>query len=66
MFPHRDIPLSCCHATTTAPSEQRHSAEDDAWIVVNGEAIDVTKWIAIHPGGEQAIMAYLGKDLWGS
>ena len=30
--------------------------------VVNGEAIDVTKWITIHPGGEQAIMAYLGKD----
>ena len=29
---------------------------------MNGEAIDVTKWISIHPGGEQAIMAYLGKD----
>lgn len=36
--------------------------QDDAWVVINGEAIDVTKWISIHPGGEQAIMAYLGKD----
>ncbi|CAK9005557.1 unnamed protein product [Durusdinium trenchii] len=40
----------------------KHNKKDDAWLVVNGEAIDVTKWIAIHPGGEQAIMAYLGKD----
>ena len=40
----------------------KHNKKDDAWIVVNGEAIDVTKWIPIHPGGEQAIVAYLGKD----
>ncbi|CAJ1373427.1 unnamed protein product [Effrenium voratum] len=40
----------------------KHNKKDDAWVVVNGEAIDVTKWITIHPGGEQAIMAYLGKD----
>jgi len=40
----------------------KHNKKDDAWVVINGEAIDVTKWISIHPGGEQAIMAYLGKD----
>lgn len=40
----------------------KHNKKEDAWVVVNGEAIDVTKWISIHPGGEQAIMAYLGKD----
>ena len=40
----------------------KHNKKEDAWVVVNGEAIDVTKWIPIHPGGEQAIMAYLGKD----
>ncbi len=28
--------------------------EDDAWIAVNGDVINVVKWISIHPGGEQA------------
>ena len=27
--------------------------QEDAWIIVNGDALDVTKWIPIHPGGEQ-------------
>ena len=40
----------------------KHNKKEDAWVVINGEAIDVTKWIPIHPGGEQAIMAYVGKD----
>eukprot|EP00928_Gymnodinium_smaydae_P038746 TRINITY_DN2664_c0_g2_i1.p1 TRINITY_DN2664_c0_g2~~TRINITY_DN2664_c0_g2_i1.p1 ORF type:complete len:1009 (+),score=201.31 TRINITY_DN2664_c0_g2_i1:106-3027(+) len=40
----------------------KHNKKDDAWIVLNGEVIDVTKWIPIHPGGEQAICAYLGQD----
>ena len=46
----------------TTSTSQQPSTQEDAWVVVNGEAIDVTKWISIHPGGEQAIMAYLGKD----
>eukprot|EP00928_Gymnodinium_smaydae_P038749 TRINITY_DN2664_c0_g3_i3.p1 TRINITY_DN2664_c0_g3~~TRINITY_DN2664_c0_g3_i3.p1 ORF type:complete len:1003 (+),score=297.36 TRINITY_DN2664_c0_g3_i3:444-3011(+) len=40
----------------------KHNTKEDAWIVLNGEVIDVTKWISIHPGGEQAICAYLGQD----
>jgi len=39
-----------------------HNKKEDCWVVVNGEALDVTKWIPIHPGGEQAIMSYAGKD----
>ena len=27
--------------------------QEDAWIILNGDALDVTKWIPIHPGGEQ-------------
>jgi len=41
---------------------EKHNKKEDAWIILMGEALDVTKWIPIHPGGEQAIMAYLGKD----
>jgi len=40
----------------------KHNTKEDAWIILFGEAIDVTKWIPIHPGGEAAIMAYVGKD----
>jgi len=46
----------------TFTNQNGYVFQDDAWVVINGEAIDVTKWISIHPGGEQAIMAYLGKD----
>jgi len=41
---------------------KKHNTKEDAWIVLNGQVIDVTKWIPIHPGGEQAIMAYMGQD----
>merc|ERR1719356_2101800 len=40
----------------------KHNTKTDAWIVVNGQVLDVTKWIPVHPGGEAAIVAYLGAD----
>mmetsp|Transcript_21063 Transcript_21063/g.58884 ORF Transcript_21063/g.58884 Transcript_21063/m.58884 type:complete len:383 (+) Transcript_21063:3-1151(+) len=40
----------------------KHVTEADCWIVVNGKAYDVTKWLVVHPGGVQAITAYGGKD----
>eukprot|EP00425_Heterocapsa_triquetra_P040960 CAMPEP_0195069408 /NCGR_PEP_ID=MMETSP0448-20130528/13712_1 /TAXON_ID=66468 /ORGANISM="Heterocapsa triquestra, Strain CCMP 448" /LENGTH=559 /DNA_ID=CAMNT_0040101007 /DNA_START=71 /DNA_END=1746 /DNA_ORIENTATION=- len=40
----------------------KHNKKDDAWVAINGDVIDVVKWIPIHPGGEQAICAYLGQD----
>lgn len=40
----------------------KHTAKDDAWLVLFGEAIDVTKFIPMHPGGEDTMLAYLGKD----
>ena len=39
-----------------------HNTAHDAWIILNGEALDVTKWIPLHPGGEEAIARFLGKD----
>jgi len=46
----------------TMEEVKKHSTKEDAWLVVNGDVIDVTKWIPIHPGGEQAVVAYLGQD----
>lgn len=41
---------------------QKHTSKDDAWLVLFGEALDVSKFIGLHPGGEDSITAYLGKD----
>uniref|UniRef100_A0A7S1Q7I4 Cytochrome b5 heme-binding domain-containing protein n=1 Tax=Alexandrium catenella TaxID=2925 RepID=A0A7S1Q7I4_ALECA len=41
---------------------RKHVSKDDAWLVLFGEAIDVTRFIPLHPGGEDMITNYLGKD----
>eukprot|EP00928_Gymnodinium_smaydae_P088016 TRINITY_DN72179_c0_g1_i1.p1 TRINITY_DN72179_c0_g1~~TRINITY_DN72179_c0_g1_i1.p1 ORF type:complete len:272 (+),score=76.63 TRINITY_DN72179_c0_g1_i1:88-903(+) len=41
---------------------ERHNTKEDAWLVLFGEAIDVTKFVPMHPGGEESIAAYFGKD----
>ena len=40
----------------------KHNKETDCWIVINGKVLDVTKFLAKHPGGKAAIMKYAGKD----
>ncbi|KAF4664580.1 hypothetical protein FOL47_005067 [Perkinsus chesapeaki] len=40
----------------------KHNTKDDCWIVVNNMVYNVTEFLAVHPGGEAAIMAYAGKD----
>jgi predicted heme/steroid binding protein len=49
-------------ARLTMDEVQKHASKDDAWLVLFGEAIDVTKFIPLHPGGEDNMLAYLGKD----
>ncbi|KAJ3733781.1 FAD binding domain-containing protein [Lentinula guzmanii] len=40
----------------------KHKTKDDVWVVVNGEVLNVTKFLPDHPGGEKAIMLYAGRD----
>eukprot|EP00929_Paragymnodinium_shiwhaense_P098805 TRINITY_DN60316_c0_g1_i1.p1 TRINITY_DN60316_c0_g1~~TRINITY_DN60316_c0_g1_i1.p1 ORF type:complete len:325 (+),score=83.47 TRINITY_DN60316_c0_g1_i1:75-977(+) len=40
----------------------KHNTKDDAWIIIDGEAIDVTSFIPLHPGGEDNLTMYMGKD----
>lgn len=35
----------------------KHTTEEDCWVVVNGEVLNVTKFLADHPGGVNAILA---------
>jgi cytochrome b involved in lipid metabolism len=40
----------------------QHSAAGDAWMAINGYVYDVTKWAPRHPGGDEIILKYAGKD----
>jgi flavocytochrome c len=40
----------------------KHNTEKDCWVVVNGEVLDVTKFLPDHPGGKKAILLFAGKD----
>lgn len=40
----------------------KHTSKDDAWLVLFGEAIDVTAFLPVHPGGEESILTRLGQD----
>lgn len=40
----------------------KHAVEADCWVVVNGQVLDVTKFMHEHPGGKQALMLFAGRD----
>ncbi|KAL5042073.1 hypothetical protein BDW71DRAFT_217264 [Aspergillus fruticulosus] len=40
---------------------EKHSTEDDCWIVVNGNVYDATSVMSWHPGGKAPIMAHAGR-----
>jgi len=40
----------------------KHNTEKDCWVVVNGQVLDVTKFLPDHPGGALAIVTFAGKD----
>jgi uncharacterized membrane protein len=40
----------------------QHNSAADCWSAVNGNAYDLTSWIAEHPGGEEVIIELCGTD----
>ena len=46
-----------------SPAEvAKHNKENDCWVIVNGQVLDVTKFLPDHPGGKKAILLFAGKD----
>lgn len=41
---------------------QKHNSADSCWVIVHGEAYDVTEFLPDHPGGSGIILKYAGKD----
>ncbi|KAG0226975.1 hypothetical protein BGW42_003262 [Actinomortierella wolfii] len=46
----------------SAAEVAKHNTEQDCWVIVNGQVLDVTKFLPDHPGGKKAILIYAGRD----
>lgn len=49
-------------AEFTADDVAKHNKEDDCWVTLNSQVLDVTEFLDEHPGGKKAIMLFAGKD----
>lgn len=49
-------------ATLDTAEVAKHSGSQDCWIIINDNVYDVTQYIPFHPGGQQRIINYCGKD----
>ena len=47
----------------TASDVLRHNSESSCWITYRGKVLDVTYFLADHPGGEEFILKYAGRDV---
>jgi succinate dehydrogenase/fumarate reductase flavoprotein subunit len=55
-------PSSSGEKTYTMEQVAAHNKKEDIWVVVDGQVLDVTKFLPDHPGGEKAIILYAGRD----
>lgn len=56
----KDEPVKA--AVYTMDEVAQHKTEDDVWVVVQGQVLDVTKFLPDHPGGTTAVLKYAGTD----
>lgn len=40
----------------------KHNTKGDAWITIQGDVYDISKFASMHPGGEKVILKMAGKD----
>jgi flavocytochrome c len=55
--PSRDV-----NKVWTQDEIAKHNTEKDCWVIVNGQVLDVTKFMHEHPGGKKAILLFAGRD----
>ena len=49
----------------TFPSTEvaQHNTPQDAWVIYGGKVFDITKFLSLHPGGEEITLEHLGMDV---
>ncbi|KAM9998133.1 hypothetical protein ACTFIY_007767 [Dictyostelium cf. discoideum] len=40
----------------------KHNQKNDLWIIVDGKVYNITKWVPLHPGGEDILLLSAGRD----
>jgi len=40
----------------------KHNTPQDAWIIIKGKVLNVTKWLDEHPGGQEVLLDHAGRD----
>ncbi|KNC52244.1 uncharacterized protein AMSG_01073 [Thecamonas trahens ATCC 50062] len=57
-------PPGKCETRPVAPEELlEHATADDLWLVFDGMVVDVTDFLARHPGGPSILAAYAVRDV---
>ncbi|KAJ3334550.1 hypothetical protein HDU93_007760 [Gonapodya sp. JEL0774] len=56
------IPRKTMSKSFTAAEVAQHDREGNAWIIIDGEVFDVSKFAAEHPGGKKILLKVAGKD----
>lgn len=41
----------------------KHNTEKDCWIVLQGNVVDITDWLPLHPGGSDTISQMATRDV---
>ena len=34
----------------------KHKTEDDCWVVIHGQVLDIKEFLSIHPGGDDILL----------
>ena len=48
--------------SVSAEEVAKHKTDKDCWVIVGDQVLDVTNFLADHPGGKKSIMMFAGKD----
>ena len=66
--PHPDLPplphifFASFNMVLKYEEVAKHNNAESCWVIVKGQAYDVTEFLPDHPGGSKIILKYAGKD----
>lgn len=49
--------------TLTREEVAKHNTPDDAWVIIDGDVMNVTKFAKLHPGGKSTLLDFAGQDV---